>query len=493
MKRLLLSAWLAVCPALSFSQQAVPASLSLADAIALAREHNPAYRQALHDRSPVAWGVRTAYSSLLLPTLTASGGIGYSGPGQQRFLTSNFSQSVSTLASNYAFVLDWTLSGQTLTAPGLKHAQLAAADADIAGAETNLITAVTQQYLTVLQARDNAAVARKQLERNVEFLKLAQARYDVGRASLIDVRQAQVARGQAEVALLQAETAVQVEKLRLFQQMGVSAPVDVATVQLTDSFAVQTPAWQLGDLLKMAEEQNPALKALRQRERAAGWGVKAASATWGPSLSLSASWAGFTQRYTNLDPLIASARAGASADSTTCEYENSAWLNAGQTPINCAALTGPFLQQQEQALRDQNRAYPFSFTPQPFQARLAISIPLWGNFQQPLQVSQAKAEQQDLAESVRARGLQLQTDVNQAYLVLATAYRTVAIQDTNRVAGREQLQLATERYRVGSGTFFELLDAEVAALRAESDYIGAVYDYHKAVAALEAAVGRPLR
>ncbi len=493
MKRLLLSAWLAVCPALSFSQQAVPANLSLADAIALAREHNPAYRQALHDRSPVAWGVRTAYSSLLLPTLTASGGIGYSGPGQQRFLTSNFSQSVSTLASNYALVLDWTLSGQTLTAPGLRQAQLAAADADVAGAETNLITAVTQQYLTVLQARDNAAVARKQLERNVEFLKLAQARYDVGRASLIDVRQAQVARGQAEVALLQAETAVQVEKLRLFQQMGVSAPVDVATVQLTDSFAVQTPAWQLGDLLKMAEEQNPALKALRQRERAAGWGVKAASATWGPSLSLSASWAGFTQRYTNLDPLIASARAGASADSTTCEYENSAWLNAGQTPINCAALTGPFLQQQEQALRDQNRAYPFSFTPQPFQARLAISIPLWGNFQQPLQVSQAKAEQQDLAESVRARGLQLQTDVNQAYLVLATAYRTVAIQDTNRVAGREQLQLATERYRVGSGTFFELLDAEVAALRAESDYIGAVYDYHKAVAALEAAVGRPLR
>ena len=493
MRHLLLSVWLAVCPALSFSQQAVPANLSLADAIALAREHNPAYRQALHDRSPVAWGVRTAYSSLLLPTLTASGGIGYSGPGQQRFLTSNFSQSVSTLASNYAFVLDWTLSGQTLTAPGLKHAQLAAADADIAGAETNLITAVTQQYLTVLQARDNAAVARKQLERNVEFLKLAQARYDVGRASLIDVRQAQVARGQAEVALLQAETAVQVEKLRLFQQMGVSAPVDVATVQLTDSFAVQTPAWQLGDLLKMAEEQNPALKALRQRERAAGWGVKAASATWGPSLSFSASWAGFTQRYTNLDPVIASARAGASADSTTCEYENSAWLNAGQTPINCAALTGPFLQQQEQALRDQNRAYPFSFTPQPFQARLAISIPLWGNFQQPLQVSQAKAEQQDLAESVRARGLQLQTDVNQAYLVLATAYRTVAIQDTNRVAGREQLQLATERYRVGSGTFFELLDAEVAALRAESDYIGAVYDYHKAVAALEAAVGRPLR
>jgi len=35
--------------------------------------------------------------------------------------------------------------------------------------------------------------------------------------------------------------------------------------------------------------------------------------------------------------------------------------------------------------------------------------------------------------------------------------------------------------------------AQVTALRAETDYIGAVYDYHKAVAALQAAVGRPLR
>src|SRR2546428_2818512 len=153
MRHMLLSVGLAVCPALSVTQHPTPATLSLADAIALARAHNPVYRQATHDRSPAGWGVRNAYASLLIPSLIATGGVGYSGPGQQRFLTSNFSQSVSTLASNYAFVLDWTLSGQTLTAPGLKHAQLAAADADIAGAETNLITAVTPQYLTVPPAR----------------------------------------------------------------------------------------------------------------------------------------------------------------------------------------------------------------------------------------------------------------------------------------------------------------------------------------------------
>src|SRR2546425_5814877 len=129
-----------------------------------------------------------------------------------------------------------------------------------------------------------------QRDHDEQFLKLAQARYDVGRASLIDVRQAQVARGAAEVALLRARTAVQVEKLRLFQQIGVSAPVDLGTVQLTDTFSVQTPSWRLPDLLGVAEQQNPSLNALRGRERAAGGGVKAASSSWGPSVSRSGRW-----------------------------------------------------------------------------------------------------------------------------------------------------------------------------------------------------------
>jgi outer membrane protein len=491
MRPLLLSVGLVVCPILAASQQPVPATLSLADAISLARQHNPAYRQVIHDRSPAAWGVRNAWSSLWLPTLTASGGVSYAGPGEQNFLTSSFSQSVSTLSSSYSFFLDWTLNGQTLSQPGMRKAQLNAADADVTGAETNLVTGVTQQYLTVLQARDNAEVARQQLQHDEEFLKLAQARYDVGRASILDVRQAQVARGQAEVTLLRARTGVDVEKLRLFQSIGVSAPVPIANVQLTDTFAVQAPTWQLNDLLTMAEQQNPALRALREREHAAGWGVKAATSSYAPSVSLSAGWSGFTQKLSDVNPTIASIRQSAQQDSLACAYENAAWLNTGQTPLNCAALTNTTA--AEQALLDQNGRYPFNFTPQPFQARLTVTIPLWGNFQQPLQVSQAKAQQQDLQESVRARGLQVQTDVSSAFLTLQTDYQAIAIQDTNRTAAREQLQLATERYRVGSGTFFELLDAQVAALRAETDYINAVYDYHKALAALEAAVGRPLR
>src|SRR5438128_10875325 len=117
MRHMLLSVGLAVCPALSVTQQPTPANLSLADAIALARAHNPVYRQAIHDRSPAGWGVRNAYSSLLIPSLTATGGVGYSGPGQQRFPPSNFSQSGSTLSSLYSPDPHWQLPGQTLAPP----------------------------------------------------------------------------------------------------------------------------------------------------------------------------------------------------------------------------------------------------------------------------------------------------------------------------------------------------------------------------------------
>ncbi|HEX4601988.1 MAG TPA: TolC family protein [Gemmatimonadales bacterium] len=491
MRHLLFAVGLSVCPALAISQQSVPAKLSLADAIALARSNNPAYRQTLHDRAPAAWGVRNAFANTFLPTLTASGGVGYAGPGQQRFLTQNFSQGVSTLSSNYTLALDWTLNGQTLSQPGLKHAQLVAADADITGAETGLVTAVTQQYLTVLEAQDHAAVARRQFDVNDQSLTLARARYEVGRSSLVDVRSAQVARGQAEVALLQADMAVSVEKLRLFQDIGVAAPVEIDRVQLTDTFPVTTPPWKLSDLLTLAEAQNPALRALRAREGAAGWGVKAAASSWGPSLSVSAAWSGFTQKLSDINPTLAGIDQNAVANDSVCAYWNAFWLNPGGPAVPCGfrAAAGA----QKQAAIAQNAAYPFQFTPQPFQARLTISIPLWGNFQQPLAVSQAKAQENDLTESVRARGLQLQTDVNQAYLTVTTAYRTIAIQDTSRTAGREQLQLATERYRVGSGTFVELLNAQLLDLQAETDYVTAVYNYHKSVAALEAAVGRPLR
>ena len=85
MRHVLLTAGLLLGPAVAAAQQTplTPAALSLADAIAIARDQNPAYRQALNNRGPAAWGVRNAFTSLFIPSVTTAAGMTYTGPGSQ--------------------------------------------------------------------------------------------------------------------------------------------------------------------------------------------------------------------------------------------------------------------------------------------------------------------------------------------------------------------------------------------------------------------------
>jgi len=476
----------------------VPQSLSLADAVDLAIRFSPSYRSTLNDRAPAAWGVRNAYADFL-PSFNVSGGVGYSGPGSQTFAAQTFSQGSSTLSSNYSLGLSWQFSGSTLMQPGLRKAQLKAVDATTEGARINLRSGVTQQYLSVLQANAQVGLADVQMKRSDEFLRLAKARFDVGQATLLDVRRAEVERGQSEVGVLRAKNAVIVQKLRLFQQMGVPAPEDPTIVTLSDSFPIVEPTWALAPLLQEATNQNPDLLTLRAQESAARAGERSAKSAWLPSLSFTAGWSGFTQQYADEQYAVDRARAQAGAGFTACEINRvmindlNARLSAGFQPITSCSLLYGFDSADEVAVRAANNVFPWDFTKQPFSARFTVSLPLFDQFSRPLQVSEASARADDAAEAVRSRELLVRAEVTNAYYGLQTAYQSVKIWDGNRSAAQEQLRLATERYRVGSGTFFELVDAQLAAQRADSDYINSVYDYHKAIAALETAAGRPLR
>ena len=133
----------------------------------------------------------------------------------------------------------------------------------------------------------------------VRILRLAQARFDVGQTTMIDVRQAEVAKGQSDVGLLQARQSVTVETLRLFQQMGVPAPEDPTVVALSDSFPVVEPRWALAELLTEADANNPTINALRARQTSAEWNERSVKSRWLPSVSVFAGWSGFTQQFTD--------------------------------------------------------------------------------------------------------------------------------------------------------------------------------------------------
>jgi outer membrane protein len=475
-------------------------SLSLADALQQARANSPVYRQALNDAGPARWGVRNAYGSLL-PSVTASTDLGYTGSGQANF-GSGFTRPTSAfLTSGYSLGIGWQLSGRSLTAPAQQKALQRATDEDISGAGLDLTAEISTQYLSALQAAAQVEVARQQVRRNEEFVTLAKARYRVGQATLLDVRQAEVPKGTSDVALLRAVQAENEAKLDLLRLMGVEPPVPIDQIGLSDSFPVTRPAFRLDSLLTLAERHNPALRSLRAREHAADLDVRAAKSDFLPSLSLQAGWSGFTQQYTNENLLISQTLTDAQAQATECEYNNAvrSSLALGGVVGNCYAAAGlvdggsALLDPVAQQIRSQNSVFPFDYTGQPFRANFTVSFPIFTGFSRSLRLSQARALQDDADEEVRGRRLLVRTVVHARHLGVQTAYQAIGVQSTSRDAAHDQLRLAQDRYRLGAGTALEVSDAQNAVQRAEGDYITAVYDYHKGIAALEAVVGRPLR
>jgi outer membrane protein len=149
---------------------------------------------------------------------------------------------------------------------------------------------------------------------------------------------------------------------------------------------------------------------------------------------------------------------------------------------------------QAQALRDKNSSrFPFQFTRNPLSISASLSIPVFDNFNREERIEQAQVARDNARLNVRARELQATADVTQTYLNLVTAARTVELQEVNAQRAREELSYAQERYRVGAATFLDVTTSNATFVQAQVDRINAIYDYHRAFAALEAAVGRPLR
>jgi outer membrane protein len=474
-------------------------TLSLDEALQQARRNSPTYRQTLNNAGPAKWGVRNAYGSFI-PSVTASSDFGYTGSGQSNFGGGLTLPTSAFLTSGYSLGLQWQLDGRVLSGPGQQKALQHATDEDINEADVSLRTEIVTQYLNTLQAGAQVDVARQQVKRNADFLALAKARYQVGQATLLDVRQAEVIKGQSDVALLRAVQADNEAKLDLLRRMGVEPPAPIEQITLSDSFPVVAPAYSLDTLLVQADQQNPTLRSLEARRSAATWGVRAAKSEFLPTLQVQAGWSGFTQEFTNDNLLLSQSLSDAQSQATQCLFDDSVRTALSFAPMgNCYSSVGlnstgsAFTDPTAQQILDQNDVFPFHYTGQPFQASLRVSLPIFTGFSRSLRLSQARADEQDADESTRARRLQVHTDVHARFLALQTAYQAIAVQSANRDAARDQLRLAQDRYRLGAGTSLEVSDAQNAVQRAEGDYVNAVYDYHKSVAALEAAVGRPLR
>jgi outer membrane protein len=465
--------------------------LTLEEAMALATKNNPDHLQVVNNRRVAGADLRSAYGALL-PRADATFQSSFRKQGSQ--LVSGFTGFASgsdVYQSSYYLGLTYNLNAATFLNPRIKSAALNAAEADITGSAETVRALVAQRYFTVLQSEANAALQDSLVTTNQAQLELAKAKLAVGSGTQLDVRRAEVSIGQQQVAAIQAHNQVEVDKLRLFQQMGVKQPPNV---RLVSQFAVQQPTFTLDSVLAIARRQNPTLGALRTRDRVASLSVRAAKTQYLPSLQVATGWGGYTNQYSNSNFPVDQARSEALQGLASCLSTDSLRVGVGLPSIAADCRQHyEFTEADARAIRDQNNQFPFDFTKQPFQISATLSLPLFDNFQRELQVEQAQANRNEAQYRIRAQELQLTADVTGAYLTLVAQAKTVALQEQNAAKAKEELRLAQERYRVGAATFLDLSDARASYARAESDRINAIYEYHKAFAALESAVGRPLR
>ncbi len=484
-----MAALLVAAPVLAQDQGAASPRLTLEEAITIAARSNPEHQQVKSSLRPAGAAVRSAYGALL-PNADASLQGQFQQQGARPIQGVTFGTSADVYQSSYFIGLNYRLTAGKLIAPRIQSAALDAAEADIAGSEEGLRASVVQRFYSVLQAQARAALQDSLLGSTQVQLELSRARAAVGAGTQLDVTRAEVTHGQQQVAVLQARNQVEIDRLRLYQTMGVQLPLDVHLVSDRD---VVSPGFSLEYVLDLAQGQNPGIEALRARERVSSLSARAARTEYLPSLSLSTGWGGYTYQVSNTDMLIDQARGQILNQRASCFTTDSLRQGAGLTAITpqCEALV--FTDGMAATIRNDNKAFPFSFARAPMSLTATISIPLFDGFAREERVQRATAERNDARHRIRARELQVEADVTSAYLTLITQVRTVELQEQNAAKAREELRLAEERYRVGAATYLELNDSRASFERAESDRINAIFEYHKAFAALESAVGRPLR
>ena len=476
------------------AQDVVPVSLTLEEAIDIARRNNPGLQAVRNDEDLANWNVRSAYGALF-PSASASGGVTWQGAGEQTFgsLTAEqlgFANLPSFLFSNYSLGLEYELNGSKLMAPGQAKADRVATLAQLADAEANLIFQVTQGYIDVLRQTEQLRVSEQQLERATFNLRLAAAQLAVGSATGVDVAQAEVAVGRAEVTVLQTANAFETARIRLLQQMGVD--LDSPFVPTTP-FELSEPLWDREELYQMGLENNPNLRSLRASRSSSSYGVKMAKSSYFPSMNLSARTSGFTRQASSSALEVQQGEFRAQSSIQNCLFFNDLFSRlADPLPSqDCSQLQ--FTDADARQIERQNRGFPFSFTDQPPIASISISLPIFQGLSRQRQVTEAQVLLDDLDLGLREEELALRADIATTLATVRTAYQAALIEEQNQTVADEQLRLARERFTVGLADFLELLEAETLKVEADREQIAAIFAYHDFLANLEAVVGNSLR
>ena len=332
-------------------------------------------------------------------------------------------------AVNATFQASYDLfNARKLADLGRTRAELESADAGELEQRFRSALLTEADYYDVLQNQELARVAADRTRRAEEGLGIARARVVSGAAVQSDSLQLLLELTQARTDQLRRDAALRVARLQLGRRVGEAGPVDAEPVDTAPA-----PELPLGldEAVQLAVTQGPQYRAARAGERAAAALLKAERGQYLPQVTLLGTHVRFD------DSFFPSAR-------------------------NVSSIA------------------------------LSVSLPIWDDGRRELAISQARVNR-DVSRAIR-EDLEraARPDVTQAYEAYVTARATAALSSTGVLVAQENYRVQESRYRAGSTTILDVLDAQIRLTQSEADLVQARYAARLALAGLEAILGHRL-
>jgi outer membrane protein TolC len=423
---------------LLFLTQDPGAPLTVEQAVALALAHAPRLRQLDFNRAAAEAGVSRAQADERLQVDFSASYTRYSNVPEFAVLLPGTEGGVlfPNIPDNGRFRLGASYplytGGRTEGLIDAARGELDSTEGQLDAARRDLVLETRQAYWALVTASERVRVLTDNLAAFEAHLTDARNRERFGLAARNEVLAVEVERDRAELTRLRAETSARLARANLSRLLGIPSP---QPIELTETLApIPSPGEESEALLARALENRSELRSLRARAAAAEALARAEHSAALPRLSLAG---GYIVAHPNprfLPPLP--------------EW-NDNWELGVSLGWN---------------VFDGGRASA-------------------GQAQALARADAARAELEDAQERIRL-------EVVQAHLDFENAQAEVELSARALTAAEESRRVAAERYRAGVILSSELLDAEVALLRAGLDRTEALASSRLASAALDRAVGR---
>jgi outer membrane protein len=433
--------WLS-CVSASAQQEAQPPSLTLQQAVTIALEKNPLRKAAIADTKVASAGVHAA-RSFLMPHLsfseTATRGddpvyVFGSKLRQQRFTTADFA--LNKLNSplpfgNFAtrFAGTWNLFDSFASWHGINQAKQMneAVGHQMDRTDQKIVFGVVTSYYEVLLASKELEVAEQSAKTAQSITDGSQARFDSGLTVESDLLTAKVRMAARQQVVIRARNTLEVARAQLNTAMGMPLDSPFQTTELLSDRTLPEPV--LGEVEKQALANRPDLKRITSEESAQRQSVSMAKSSFGPRVNAFAGW----------------------------EMDNPTFVAGGGGNNWVGGIEVQFDIFQGGAKR--------------------------------AELSRQRALEEKVVAMKQAASDAVRLEVRRAYYETDANRQQIEVARAAIAQAQESLRINQDRYASGLTTITDLLGAEDAARRSQTDYWEAVYHFQTSYANLELASG----